>query len=103
MLSLLVFDGGLSPDYVFDEMQFYELQPLVDNAYRRNKEQWEQARMISYITAQCNSTKKLKMTDILTFPWDTEQDETTTGITNDDIKRLRQKANNYINRNKQNG
>lgn len=87
-------EGGLSPDYVLDRMQMYELEPLMANLHRKYKENWEQARMVAYVTAQCNSTKKLVPTDIMQFAWD----ESTTGdttISNDDIKRLKEKAKQY--------
>jgi hypothetical protein len=33
------------------------------------KRSWEQTRFVAYITAQCQSTKKLKIEDIMKFPW----------------------------------
>ena len=78
-------------------MQMYELEPLISNIHRRNKESWEQARLLAYITAQVNSTKKLKPSDIITFSWD----ENTTGdtsISNEDVQRLKNKAKQYINK-----
>ena len=68
----------------------YEIEPLVSNIYRKNKESWEQTRFISYILAQVNSAKKLKPTDILSFSWDSlpESEKHSTAISNEDIKRL---------------
>jgi len=34
----------------------YEIEPLLSNIYLRNKDSWEQARMVAYIIAQTNST-----------------------------------------------
>ena len=70
----------------------YELPALLSNIYKRNKESWEQTRLLSYITAQVNSTKKLNITDIMKFSWDAEKIKAETSITNDDIARLRDKA-----------
>ena len=53
-------------------MQPYELEAVIENYHKKHKESWEQARLISYITAQVNSTKKLKPTDIIKFSWDEE-------------------------------
>lgn len=78
-------------------MQMYELQPLISNIHRRNKESWEQARLLAYITAQVNSTKKLKPSDIITFSWD-EDVTSDTSISNEDVQRLRNKAKQYINK-----
>lgn len=61
----------------------------------KNRNSWEQARIIAYITAQCNSSKKLKPTDIMQFTWD-EETYGDTSISNDDIKRLKEKAKQFI-------
>ena len=76
----------------------YEIEPLVSNIYRKNKESWEQTRFISFIVAQVNSTKKLKPTDILSFNWDDipESEKHSTAISNEDIKRLQEQADEYI-------
>ena len=41
----------------------------------KDKESWEQTRMQAYITAQVNSTKKLSINDVLTFPWEVDNTE----------------------------
>lgn len=54
------------------------------------------------MTAQVNSSKHLKVTDIITFPWEEEEKEENTRITSDDIKRLKAMAENYLyNKNKE--
>lgn len=93
--AALVIEGGLQPDYVLDKMQMYELEPLLTNLHKRNKESWEQTRQITYVIAQTNSSKKLKPTDIMKFVWDDEDSDTS--ISNEDIKRLKDKAKQYIN------
>ena len=45
---------------------------------------------VQQLAAQINSRKQLKLTDILKFPWDADTAPTT--ISDDDIKRLREKA-----------
>lgn len=77
-------------------MQMYEIEPLISNIYKRNKENWEQTRLLAYITAQVNSTKKLKPTDIISFYWDNETGDT--AISNEDVERLKNKAKQYINK-----
>lgn len=69
-------------------MQWYEVEACLKGLENKNKAGWEQTRFISYVTAQVNSTKKLKPTDILTFTWDKEE----TIITNEDVQRLKDKA-----------
>lgn len=66
---------GLQPDYVLDHIQTYELKALMDFGYLRNKEDWEQTRFQSYVTAQCQSTKKLQATDIMKFPWEEKEQQ----------------------------
>lgn len=72
----------------------YELEVLISNIHKKSKENWEQSRMIAYVIAQCNSRKKLKPSDIIKFDWDEESSDTS--ISNDDIKRLKEKAKQYI-------
>lgn len=71
----------------------YELEPLISNIHKKNKESWEQTRLLAYITAQVNSTKKLKPSDIISFSWDEASDTT---ISNEDVERLKNKAKQYI-------
>ena len=77
-------------------MQMYEVRAAMKYQHFANKDSWEQARLIAYIIAQCNSTKKLKAQDILTFYWD-KQEEENTSISTEDIQRLKDKAKQYIN------
>ena len=72
-------------------MEFIEGESVLDGLNRRNRESWEQTRLLGYIIAQSNSTKTLKQTDILRFPWD-EEEKKDTSVTNEDMKRLRAKA-----------
>jgi hypothetical protein len=87
------------PNYVLDEMQWYEISAALKYQYYAVKDGWEQARLISFLIAQSNSRKKLKMEDILEFPWEKNSNEPTedrTMISKEDIERLKQEAENYI-------
>lgn len=75
-------------------MELYEAKAVMDYEYLAYKDSWEQARLISYLVAQTNSTKELKLTDILKFHW--EKDEAKT-ISNADVERLREKAKQFEN------
>ena len=87
---------GINPEYVLDRMEMYEVNALIKNQYRRHKDDWEQARLIAYIIAQCNSKKRMKLTDIVQFPWEkTVKDE----IDFEAIKRIRAKAHSMIDNN----
>lgn len=89
---MLVMEGGLNPKYVLDEMEQYEIAPLILNLHKKNKESWEQTRMLGFIIAQTQSTKKIKPEDIIKFPWDNEESHITS-VSNEDKERLIQKAN----------
>ena len=44
-------------------------------SYYKNKEDWQRTRLLAYIQAQINSTKKLKLEDIIKFSWEKEEYE----------------------------
>lgn len=73
-----------------DEIEMYEVEALLRNSYYKEREDWEQARLIAYVIAQCNSTKKMKVSDIMEFPWDKEQTEKV--MPQAQVDRLREKA-----------
>ena len=61
---------GVQPDYVLDRMKFYEIEALIENLWMKNKESWEQTRVQAYISAQCQSTKKIDPQEMMSFPWE---------------------------------
>nr|DAX88651.1 MAG TPA: hypothetical protein [Caudoviricetes sp.] len=88
LYSRVVGEGGIAPDYFLDKMDFIEVESFIDGLNRRNREAWEQTRLLGFIIAQSNSTKTLKQTDILRFPWD-EEEKKDTCVTDEEMKRLR--------------
>ena len=91
LYSRVVGEGGIAPDYFLDKMDFIEVESFIDGLNRRNREAWEQTRLLGFIIAQSNSTKTLKQTDILRFPWD-EEEKKDTSVTDEEMQRLRAKA-----------
>lgn len=78
----------------------YEVKALMDYGYYAYKDQWESARLISWIVAQVNSKNKIKPTDIMAFYWeDATQEVASTAISDADIERLREQANQFITNN----
>jgi hypothetical protein len=76
-----------------DEMRPYEVSIMLNYIDNADKTTWEQARMQMYITAQVNSTKKIKPTDIMNFSWDKLNNQPQqTEISNEDVERLRKRA-----------
>lgn len=92
---MLVLKHHIEPSYVLDKMEMYEIKALMDYEYYSHRDEWEQARLISYLIAQVNSKKKLKQEDILQFYWDNEK-EPETEITKRDLERLKNKAQEYL-------
>ena len=87
MYAILVMQLHYPPQYVLDDMQMYYA----------NKDVWEANRLTAYITAQVNSKRKLKVTDLVTFPWEEESaSESDNRITKEDIERLQKQAENYL-------
>lgn len=91
LYSRVVGEGGIAPDYFLDKMDFIEVESFIDGLNRRNREAWEQTRLLAFIIAQSNSTRTLKQTDILRFPWD-EEEKKDTSVTDEEMQRLRAKA-----------
>ena len=79
-------------------MEVYEINAAMKYNYYAHKDSWEQTRLLAYITAQVNSTKKIKLSDILDFYWENDIEPIDTSISNDDVKRLREKAKQFINK-----
>lgn len=93
MYSRVCGECGVSPDYFLDRMTLTEVRYLLEGYERRKRDAWEQTRILGYITAQVNSTKKLKQTDILSFPWDQEViKKKVVSVPDSEIERLRNKA-----------
>ena len=51
-------------------MQLYEIECLIENMWMKDKTSWEQTRTVGYITAQCQSTKKIDPKQLMSFPWE---------------------------------
>lgn len=77
----------------------YEAKSLLNYSYYREQESWEQTRLLAYITAQVNSTKKLKMTDIIKFQWDENHKNKAKLMDDSELQRLKAKAQSIIDNN----
>lgn len=76
-------------------MRMYEVRAVLDYGYLKDQEQWEQTRLTAYIAAQTHSTKKLKPSDIIKFPWESKngKDKATPEVmTDSELDRLKSKA-----------
>ena len=84
----MVVQLGLNPLDVLDKMQLYEVLPLIEHAYLKNKEQWEMTRLQSYLTvsSQCKINKQI--TEFIPFFWEKEEKESP--VDKESIKRLKE-------------
>ena len=86
----------LNPEYV-DQMEFFECIAALKHQEYAIQDGWEQARLIAYLIAQCNSKKRMKLTDIVQFPW--EKKNVKDEIDFEAIKRIRAKAHSMLENN----
>lgn len=79
-------------------MQEYEIQDIISNLEYYERPEWERTRFQSYCNIQKSSSKKLKPTDLITFPWEKEESSTeqingnSEPLTKEDIQRLKEQA-----------
>lgn len=55
-------------------MNFYELYDLLQFVPYVNRQEWEQTRFLSLVIAQKFCKKRLKLRDMMKFPWEVEQE-----------------------------
>jgi hypothetical protein len=60
---------------LLEEIDLYLIDLYSAQYHEQYRTGWEQTRFIAYVTAQVQSTKKLKPEDIMPFPWDKEGKE----------------------------
>lgn len=94
--QILVVEAGLSPEYVLDKMQMYEIPAILERISFRYRDSWEQTRMIMYVIAQGNSKKRLTPSDLLSFPWDKETDVQVAAPSEGEMEKLRMKMQQFI-------
>ena len=91
---MVVLEYKVTDLYTFlDKMKMYELNWLLPSLYYSTKQQLESTRFIAYMIAQSQSTKQLKVTDIMTFEWDKKSKEKANNIpTKEEIEKLKAKV-----------
>lgn len=80
-------------------MEFYEISSLLDYQYMKDKENWEQARMMAFITAKSQGAKIHKMEDLMKFQWEKKEKETPVFISDEKMKEYRKRAKYIIENN----
>nr|WP_317473164.1 hypothetical protein [Bacteroides hominis (ex Liu et al. 2022)]MDV6156499.1 hypothetical protein [Bacteroides hominis (ex Liu et al. 2022)] len=92
LYARVVGEGGVAPDYFLDKMTLAEVRCFLEGLIRRNRESWEQTRIVAYVIAQANSTRDLEPSDVLCFPWDVKEEKGQTTVTDEEMEMLREKA-----------
>ena len=81
-----------------DTLQEYEIEPIVHSLQFYEQNEWERTRFIAYSNLQKSSAKRISPQDIITFPWEKEDDNTeqingnSEPLTQEDIARLKEQA-----------
>lgn len=79
-------------------MEEYEVQSIIENLEYYERPDWNRTRFLAFCNIQKSSTKKIKPTDLITFPWEKESDNTdqingnSEPLSKEDIQRLKEEA-----------
>ena len=79
-------------------MEEYEVQYIISNLEYYERPEWERTRFQSYCNIQKSSSKRISPQDLITFPWENEDDDTdqingnSEPLTKEDIQRLKKEA-----------
>lgn len=70
--GMLVVDGGLSPSYVMDTMELWEIPAVLDALDRKKKEHLEHQRLFTWMTMMphLSSDSVGSPEELLPFPWE---------------------------------
>ena len=84
-----------------DKMEFYEVSALLKFQYLKDKENWEQARLIGFISAKSNGAKINKVESLISFPWEKEEKQKTEPVfmSEEQLAQFRNKAQKMIDTN----
>ena len=86
--------------YFLDECTLWEIDNIIDNLPYTDRNLWESSRLNSYTVAKANFKGVGKITDYISFPWEKHQPKGDTSISNEDVDRLRNLAQKFINNEK---
>lgn len=82
---------GIVPDYFLDSMDWHEVALLLDQLEYSNRDSWEQTRLQMWAVLQSQSSKRIKVTDVLPFSWDKTKE--VKEITRNDIEEFKRRNN----------
>ncbi|BDE81772.1 hypothetical protein [Porphyromonas somerae] len=73
VIGMLVAECGISPKYVMDEMELWEIAVYVGGLNEKQKKHLEEKRIFTFLGMSPllgNSSKNLTPQDVIKFPWD---------------------------------
>ncbi len=73
-------------------MNWEEVTLLLDELEYSNRDSWEQCRLQMWATLQSQSSKKINVSDVLPFSWDSERKDAQE-ITLSDIEQFKKRNN----------
>lgn len=92
--GLVVHKCGIDPNYFFDEMTEKEVAALSHAYFDEFKNGWERTRSTNHAIISSQSTKPVKLEEVLPLPWDNESSEKRGSKPDEkDMERLRKRAN----------
>jgi len=94
LYGFIVYNCNIDPNYFFDEMTPEEVEAVSAAYYENYKERWEQVRMVNHAIISSQSSKPIKITDVMKFAWD--EDDTPKEVERLDqseIDKIRKKHN----------
>jgi len=75
LYGIIVYGCNIEPNYFFDEMTPEEVSAVSDAYYEKYKERWEMMRLTNHAIISSQSTKPVKVTDIMKFAWDEDVEQ----------------------------
>ena len=75
-----------------ENLELWEANILTENIGYADTNDWEQTRLLMTMMANMFAKHNIDSNKILQFPWDREQKEKKTTITNEEIEQLKNKA-----------
>lgn len=101
LYKICVGEIGIDPYYFMNQATISEMELLIEGYRKRQLEEWKRTRFLAYIIANKFSKKHIALDRILKLDDERPKSKSQT-MTQDEIERLRAKANKYIQK-QQNG
>lgn len=92
LYGMIVFKCKIDPRYFLDEMTPHEVNALMEAYMDEYKDGWEKIRYTNHAIISSQSSKSVKLTDIMPFPWDKEDIKGRKEMSKDRLETLKKKA-----------